>query len=102
MGSNTYATNFSFDASSCGAAALPQPRFSYGFLASGLHVANTCGVRVFYNLTGGAATTAMGYLSSGASQAFENFESTGLGLTTTSTSTGAGAQPLDGITSWGP
>ena len=100
MASNWYSTNHTFAASSCGAAALPQPTFAFGFPAAHLHLANTCGVPVYWTLTGDAATTANGYLSTGEVRLFSGFRAGTLGLMTTSTSTGAGAQPRVSITAW--
>ena len=101
--SAVFSTNGSLAASSCGAAALPQPIFEYGFPAAGLLLVNTCGPRMYYNLAGQAATTAMGYLSSGATlqlDAGSGYRSCGLGLSSTSTSTVAGGSPIYGVTAW--
>ena len=100
--SAVFSTNGALAASSCGAAALPQPLFDFGFPAAGLRIVNTCAPRLYYNLLGQLATTAMGYLSSGEilNIAGGGFQTCGLGLTSTSTSTGASAQPLYGVTAW--
>lgn len=97
-----FSTHGSLAASSCGAAALPQPLFDFGFGAAGLRLINTCGPRMFYSLAGTVATTADAYLSSGGSLDITGggLKSCGLGLTTTSTSTGSGGQPIYSVMAW--
>ena len=94
--SAVFSTNGSLAASSCGAAALPQPIVEFGFPVTALRLVNTCGPRMFYNLSGAAATTVDAYLACAdfLEVAYPGFVSCGLGLTSTSTSTGAGGQPL--------
>ena len=100
--SDVFSTNGALAASSCGANALPQPQFDFGFIAIGLQVLNSCGPRMFFNLSGGVATTANAYIACG--QTLEvwppNFMSCGLGLTSTSTSTAAGGSPTYSINAW--
>jgi hypothetical protein len=100
--SAVFSTNGALAASSCGANALGQSLLEFGFPASGLRIVNTCGVRMYLNLAGQAATTAMGFLATGETFNLqgEGFRTCGLGLTSTSTSTAAGAQPLYGVTAW--
>lgn len=100
--STHFSTNGALAASSCGANALPQPIFDFGFAASALRLVNTCGPRMFFNLSGDPATTADGYLTCGDTLEVigGGFASTGLGLASTSTSTGSGGQPIYGVTAW--
>ena len=101
--SGIFSTNGSLAASSCGAAALPQPLFEFGFPAAGLLVVNSCGPRLFYNLLGQVATTAMGYVTCGQTLQLDGgsgLRTCGLGLTSTSTSTVAGGQPVYGVSAW--
>jgi hypothetical protein len=102
IASAVFSTNGSLAASSCGAAALPQPIFEFGFAAAGLRVVNTCGPRMFFNPSGQAASTADGYLACGEAYTLDapGFRSCGLGLSSTSTSTATSGQPLYGVTAW--
>jgi hypothetical protein len=100
--SEVFSTNGILAASSCGAAALPQPQFDYGFLAQGLQIVNTCGGRLFYNLAGRVATTADAFIACGQTMIMDgaSFLSCGLSLSTTSTSTAAGGGPVYSISAY--
>ena len=86
--SDVYSVNGVFGVASSSGTPVNQ-QFDFGLVASGLIVLNTCNGRLFYNLTGGPATTGMAYIACGDKLEVwpPGFRTCGLGLTSTSTST---------------
>ena len=89
----------------CGsdANATEAERLSFGFPATGIHVFNSCGDRVFFSLQA-MATTNMTFIAGCSELTLSPIPPTGsLSLKTTSTSTTGGlpaARPIIGVSAW--
>lgn len=78
---------------------------SFGFLAYGLRIDNTCTDPLYFTLTEVAASSGMAFIVGCSSVSLPGpIKTGGIGIMTTSTSTGAGlptARPRISVTAWG-
>lgn len=84
---------------------LTSETLSFGFIASGLRIANTCTDPLYVNLDEAAATTKMAFIVGCSAMVLDgSIKTSGVGLMTTSTSTGSGlpaARPRVSVSAWG-